>query len=169
MTTIPVLMMLGNRLCMSLLKESQLALKDADWKYVSECLREFELQFKRQTNAEDGILFPRLAALSQAYESIISELRKGQENIALHTRRALLRAANGEKLLCAEATGQLMELLGDYWASERRLLTLVTQEVENEILVDLAEKLKASLDSDDSLSDLAAGKANLSTGLHESH
>lgn len=160
MTTIPVLMMLGNRLCMSLLKESQLALEDADWKYVSECLQEFRSQFDRHTQAEVEVLYPRLAALSRSYEAMTLELRSGQADIAMQTQHALLSSAHRKKLPCAGAVARLMALLGDYWECERRLFSLVTQEVENEVLLDLAEKLKASLDAHVASSGPGAGKGD---------
>lgn len=141
MPTVPILVMLGNRLCITLLHEAQLALFAADYDDAARCLREFRLQVKRHTQAKAEILYPRLVALNANYGNTLGKLRSEHAEIHVYAANALCRAEERNRILCCHAITRLLQLLSAHAACEQHVFREVGGEALDDLLTVLAVKL----------------------------
>ena len=151
MTTIPVLVMLGVRLCVALLTEAQVALDDEDWSYVLDRLLEFKSHIERYMRAESEVLYPKLSALMPESDGALMQLRQEHAEIAALIQQALCGANDRDKARCAHAIGELIELISSHWMSEQSSLYALAEQTESQdhVLRELAEKLGQALDASD--------------------
>lgn len=139
--TIFVLLSTGHRLCNSLLSEARLALVDADWLVVDECLHEATIRLDRHMRAEESVLFPRLAALAPEDDAALTECRYEHEVIRARMRATLEASGRHDKVCCAQALSHLIDLVYAHCLAEERRVYALTHGLGDEVLVALAQAL----------------------------
>lgn len=141
MTTIPALLTTGLRLCRSLLTEASLALVDNDWLAVDESLHEAATKLGRHLDAEETVLFPRLAGGDLKADAALARCRREHEAIRLRRRAACTAAYERDTVSCAQALSELTNLLDGHWMTEHQRLFPLTISLDGAVLIELAQEL----------------------------
>jgi len=141
MTTIPTLLMLGNRFFVALLKEAQLACTDGDGERMRERLEEFKTHIERHRKAESEILYPKLSALDLALDNELLELREDYSQIALLVDTALENLKGTDKINIVLLLDQLVDLTSGHWMSQEHLVYSLAQQADEHLLYALASEL----------------------------
>lgn len=146
MTTIPALLVVGHRLFNALLTEARLALADEDWPDVLKRLREFETRIEQHMQAEERILFPKLALLNPNLNSALAQCRREHTEITARTEAALCSASEHDKPQCARIISELIDFLSCHCFSEERCVYTVTPVMDEDLMMKLANELGSATD-----------------------
>jgi len=146
MTTIPVLLSMGHRLCSSLLTEARLALVDADWLVVNECLHEATVRLESQMQAEEAVLLPRLAGVSPEADAPLVQCRNEHQAIRARMHAAAEAAARHDKVRCAQTLSRLFDLFYAHSMAEERRIYALTHDMDDAVLETLAHALSKPAD-----------------------
>lgn len=151
MTTIPVLMMTGYRLCTALLTEARLAVAEGDWRCAAERLDECASHTERLGVAEARVLSARLMLLSPACHDGAVQLRREQGDIDALMRQALRGVAEHDHGGCVQMIGQLIDALSCHYMTVQPLIHVLVGRTRGDVVRELAEWLGPPAEERDAL------------------
>lgn len=141
MSSIPSLLMLGNRFFVALLKEAQVALQEDDWRLASERLREFETHMKRHREGESEVLYPRILTLNPDLEGELDKLGQDYSEMAGLTQIALEALEARAKYRCDQIIQQLSDVTSGHWMTQENVIYSLAHAADDQLLKELASRL----------------------------
>ena len=141
MSSIPTLLMLGNRFFLALLKEAQVALQENDWALALDRIQEFRSHMERHRQGESEVLYPRIAALNPELEGELEKLSRDYTEIDGLAQIALDTLESRDPDRCDQIIRQLIELTSGHWMTQENMIYSLAHAADGQLLMELASRL----------------------------
>lgn len=141
MTTAPVLLVMGHRLCSALLVEAAAALDEDDWDETVDHLKEFVSRLERHIEAEHGVLFPHLSRIDPTCEPTLDRYRQEHVAIGKLMHSCLDNAVANDSEACGASLEDLTRTLKAHCREEERLVYTLAQKLDQVTVRELAQTL----------------------------
>ena len=144
MSTIPTLLLIGNRLFAALVKEAQLGLEDLDWERARSKVQEFESHMEKHLEAMSEVFFPRVVALNPIIEKEVRALQAVNARIATLTDTVVQAIHGQDGTRTWHLLDELIELLTGQWMSQQQLVYTMADDLDQQLLIEMASRLAES-------------------------
>lgn len=143
MSNVPTLLTAGHRLCHALLTEANVAVVDNRWTDAVGSLGEFQWYIERLCHAEETLLFPRLAHISESLDAALGQSRREHRRIARLLRLALDGAHRHEPRASLRLLARLIDFLSCHCVHEERFIYRHAEAWDEDLVWQLADCLSA--------------------------
>lgn len=144
MSTIPTLLLIGNRLFAALVKEAQLGLEEFEWECARSKILEFESHMGKHLEAMSEVLFPKVVVLNPIIEKEVKALQAINSRIATLTDTAVQAIHVQDSTRTWHLLDELIELLTGQWMSQQQLVYTMTDDLDQQLLIEMASRLAES-------------------------
>ena len=141
MSTAPVILVMGHRLCSALLVEAEAALEEDLLGEARTQLQQFVSRMQRHMLAEHEVLFPKLVRMQPDTEAAISAYRQEHDTLDEQMRACLSHASAGDTAACMRALKELSTTFRAHCDSEERFVYGLAQRMNQSDVQELAATL----------------------------
>lgn len=143
MSNVPTLLTSGHRLCHALLTEANVAVVDNRWADAVGSLDEFEWHIERIIQAEETLLFPRLAHISGSLDAALGQSRREHRRIVRLLRLALAGAHRRDPRVSLGLLARLIDFLSCHCVHEERFVYRHAAACDADLIWQLVDCLSA--------------------------
>ncbi len=141
MSTAPVILVMGHRLCSALLVEAEAALEEGVVGDALTQLQQFVSRMERHMLAEHEVLFPKLLRMQPDTEAVIAAYRREHDALDEQMRNCLSHASTGDARACLSALRTLSTTFREHCDSEERFVYGLAQRMNQSEVQELASTL----------------------------
>ena len=145
MSSIHALLQIGNCFFVTLLREAELHIKDAEWTRAYLCLEQYGWHMAKHHEVEAELLYPKLMEIDPGLEPATTHLIHDYDEIAKQSRLASKCIYDEDKESALSCLGRLIQITSGHWLSQVQVLYAAAVALDERLVAQVADKLSEAV------------------------